>query len=103
MQNYVNEGKTIEYTPSAPVKGGDIVPLGNVIAIAQYDLAAGETGACAAIGVFDLPKGSGAIAQGVKVYLSAGKVVAAEQAQVVGTCWRAAKAGDATVRVKINV
>lgn len=110
MQNFVRDGRCIDYAPSADVLGGDIVVLPGMIAIASTDIPAGETGACEVHGVYELPKSAGAIAQGARVFIhetvdnnvttrtattTAGPIYA-------GIAWETAAETDAIVEVKIN-
>jgi predicted RecA/RadA family phage recombinase len=61
MKNYVNEGKTIEFTASGrDYAAGDVVVIGTLLACAVVDVADGETGV-ASFGVFDLPKVDAAV------------------------------------------
>ncbi len=103
MQNEVSIGRAIHYTPDKDVAGGQLVVLPGMVAVAATDIASGETGACVAVGVFELAKASGAIAQGAPVYVDAqGKITATASATFAGVAWRAAEAGDVTVDVSLN-
>ncbi len=110
MKNFVEEGKTMNYTVPADssVKSGEVVALGDRCGIAVTDGAEGETIALAAEGVFELPKGSGAIDQGKKVYLNVAAeggaktiVTTASGNTFCGYAHEAAKAADTTVLVKL--
>lgn len=60
--NYVQEGKTIDYTNGgSAIAAGDVVVVGEQIGVALGDIANGETGAVALEGVFDLPKVDAAV------------------------------------------
>lgn len=103
MQNSVSIGRAIDYTPASDVTGGQLIVLSGMVVVAATDIAAGEMGACEAVGVFELAKASGAISQGAPVYVdSQGKITATASATFAGVAWRAAAAGDATVDVSIN-
>lgn len=103
MQNSVSIGRAIDYTPASDVTGGQLIVLPGMVVVAATDIAAGETGACEAVGVFELAKASGAISQGAPVYVdSQGKITATASTTFAGVAWRAAAAGDATVDVSIN-
>jgi predicted RecA/RadA family phage recombinase len=109
MKNYVQRGKTMEYTVADnAVKSGEIVVVGAVAGVAVTDGEIGETITLDVMGVFELPKGSGALTQGQKAYVN----VSDEGAKtIVGTdtgntfcgyVWEAAAAGASTVLVRLN-
>ena len=67
----VQDGRTIDYTPSAFTAAGSVVVQGDLIGIANLDIPAGVLGALAVEGVFDVPKATGvgtAISAGVNTY-----------------------------------
>lgn len=64
--NYVEKGDTIDWTNStgSAVSSGDVVAVGNILAVALVDIANGESGTLS-FGVFNVPKVDAAvIAQG---------------------------------------
>jgi len=108
MANYVHQGDSIDYTPSAAVAAGAVVVQGDIIGVARTPIAANVLGSLAAEGVFDFPKatsGGSALAAGTTVYWDA----AASQATAtsvgnkqLGKVVTAAADGDATVRVRLD-
>lgn len=66
MQNFVKSGDRLTWTNGgSAVVSGQVVRVGNLLAVACGDIGAGETGELATEGVFTVPKVSGAvIAQG---------------------------------------
>lgn len=69
---YVQCDETIDYTPNAAVTAGDVVVLGtSLVCIAKLDIAAGALGALATEGVFEVPKVTGIISAGAKLYYDA--------------------------------
>ena len=106
MKNFIQDGNTINYTVAGtPVKGGELRMVGDVAAVAVTDGAVGETIAMHVTGVYELPKGTGAITQGAAVYADAGGtgiVATAEGNKFAGYAWEEAAAEAATVLVKIN-
>lgn len=72
VAQFIQEGKSIDYTPQADVTAGDVVVVGDLVAVAKIDIAAGQLGALAIEGVFEVPKEAAAadkaIAFGTKVY-----------------------------------
>lgn len=66
--NFVQDGYSIDHTPSAAVTGGDVIELGTMVTVAKNDIAADALGAVAPAGVFDVVKVTGVIALGVALY-----------------------------------
>ena len=65
---YVQRGDAIDYTPMADVAAGDMVVLGKLVGVAKLDIKAGELGALALTGVYEVAKASGvAFAVGMEV------------------------------------
>ena len=57
---YVQRGDAIDHTPMADVAAGDIVVLANkVVGVAKLDIKAGELGALALTGVYEMTKAAG--------------------------------------------
>ncbi|MFP9227605.1 DUF2190 family protein [Pectobacterium cacticida] len=104
--NYVQDGKTISITADASaIASGELVAVGDVVAVALVDIAAGATGDGLTEGVFSGPKlAADVIARGSKVYLNADGVLqlASESATYAGIAWDAAASGVTVVDVKIN-
>ena len=59
MQNKIQDGRVLDITLAADVKGGDVVALGNICGVAVTDGTTGQTIAVEVEGVFDLPAVSG--------------------------------------------
>ena len=65
---YVQRGDAIDHTPMADVAAGDMVVLGKLVGVAKLDIKAGELGALALAGVYEVTKNSGvAFAAGMEV------------------------------------
>lgn len=98
-------GDYIDYTPSSAVKAGDVVVLGDLVTVADNDIAANAKGAVAVSGVYIFPKDTGsaeALAVGTKVYWDANNEVITATASThkqAGYVVEAAAASDATVKV----
>lgn len=78
MATFRQTGESIDYTPGSAVTGGDVVVIGDIVAVAKRDIAANVLGAVAIKGVFRFPKATGsssALAAGTKVYWDAGNEV----------------------------
>jgi predicted RecA/RadA family phage recombinase len=107
---FVQEGRAIDYTPTANVAAGDVVVQGDTVGVARTPIPANTPGSLAVVGVFDFPKATGAgsgIAVGVKVYWD----IADKQAKtddetgankLLGKTTKAAADTDATVRVRLT-
>ena len=110
IAQFVHEGKSIDYTPGADVTVGDIVVQGDLLGVAQLDMAANQLGAVAVAGVFDIDKATGVgtgIAVGVKVYWDAANKQAtaddnAGANKYLGKTVAAAGDDDAKVRVRLE-
>ena len=57
---YVQRGDAIDYTPTADVAAGDVVVLSSkLVGVAKLDIKAGELGALALTGVYEMAKAAG--------------------------------------------
>ena len=105
--NYVQEGKTLDYTPSgADVASGDFVVIGTIGAVAKTAIADGKTGAVHISGVFSIAKASGAVTQGAKLYwnsTNSNLTTTASGNTLVGVAAETAASGDATAKLLLNV
>lgn len=106
---YVQKGDSIDYTPvAAAVNAGDIVVIGDIVGVAKLDIAVGELGALAVVGVYDVVKATSegsAISAGAKLFWNAGDQIVTTVAAgnvYMGEAIRAAIATDETVRVRLN-
>jgi len=107
---FIHDGNTIDYTPSSDVAAGAVVVLGDLVGIAQRAIAANTLGALTLVGVFDLPKATGAgtgIAAGATLFWDAGnQVVTADSGsganKRLGNAAAVAGTADATARVRLN-
>ncbi|NDC54956.1 MAG: DUF2190 family protein [Planctomycetia bacterium] len=105
MASWVQEGETIDYTPSAAVAAGEVVVMGTTgIGIADRPIAANEKGGLVVEGVIEEVKATGAITRFAKVYwdATAKKITTTATNNVLaGYAVEAAADGDAVVRVKL--
>lgn len=108
MADYVQQGASIDYTPSVAVTAGDVIVQNTLVGVAKLDIDANALGALAVEGVFDFAKDTGsatAIAAGKKVYWDEDNEVATETAEgnpYVGKTVKAAANADATARVRLE-
>ena len=104
---YWQRGEAIDYTAAGGLANGDVVDLATRIGVAGGDIPAGETGAVHVVGVFEMPKATGAVTLGQALYwdkaaenltTAAGSAPANTPA---GWAVAAAQEDDATVLVKL--
>ena len=101
---FVQDGNAIDYVPQADTSAGTVVQVGAIVGVTKNDIKAGEVGALALSGVYEVEKASGAISFGDFLYWDAsGKKVAKTGSIPFGIAVAAAASADATVRVLINV
>lgn len=104
---YVQRGDAIDYTPAADVAAGDVVVLaGKLVGVAKLDIKAGELGALALTGVYEVAKAQGAaFGVGTEVGWNASTKAAvaagSSGAVKVGHAVAAADAAGATVLVRL--
>ena len=107
MKNLVQDGKTLKVTAAADTTAGSLVIVSDTVGVAFNTCKAGETLILSVDLVYDLPKATGAINPGVKVYWSAANsnvTTTASGNTLIGRCWAsAALASDATtIPVKLT-
>lgn len=104
---YWQRGEAIDYTATDALANGDVVDLATRIGVAGDDIPAGETGTVHIVGVFEIPKATGAVTVGQALYWdkTAENITTAEGTTPKNTPagWAVAAAGssDATVLVKL--
>ena len=111
---YYSDDDSIDYTPTSAVTGGDVVVLGSIVGVAVDDIAANTKGAIVIDGVFKVPKVSGAITVGSKIYWdpagtpvtgdasSGAATTTAGSLKVMGYAVAAAASGDSYVYVDLQ-
>lgn len=105
-KNYVQDGKVLNYTAGADIASGQFVLIGAIGGVAIGKIANGATGAVQIQGVFSVPKASGAVTQGAKLYWDATNsvlTITSSGNTIVGVAAAAAQSGDATVQILLNV
>ncbi|MDQ3230369.1 MAG: DUF2190 family protein [Pseudobdellovibrionaceae bacterium] len=102
-RNYVSSGETVEIpAPAGGVRAGIVYKIGDLVLIASTNAAEGELVSFFTRGVFDFPKGAGAITPGAKVYWKpAGNVEASGAATdpLLGVALLDTAANASTVKV----
>jgi predicted RecA/RadA family phage recombinase len=89
----------------AAVKSGDVVVVGALVGIAQYDAVEGGEVETMVEGVHELPKGNAAITAGAKAYWDAANKVCTATATgntLLGAAILSAGADATTCRVRLN-
>ena len=114
MKNFVQEGHRITYTNggSTTISSGTVLAIGQFLAVACNDIAAGATGECATRGVYTCPKVSGAvIAQGESLTWDESADAFDDNAATPATgditgaaavAWEAKGAGTTTIKVLLT-
>ncbi|MDR2004150.1 MAG: DUF2190 family protein [Prevotella sp.] len=105
MKNFICDGNRMQVILAAPAQAGDVVVIGDMVTVSQDTGIADDVVVVYTEGVFELPKGTGALAQGVKVYWDAtGKQVTttASTNKAVGYVYYPAVVADTVVQVKIG-
>ena len=102
---YIQRGDSIDYTATSEIAAGDIAKVGSLVGVAKLDIKAGELGALALVGVYEVEGNGTAIEAGavVSVDPTTGKVCAegASGAVKFGHAVQSAAATDATVLVRL--
>ena len=107
---FIQDGKSIDYTPSGAVAAGEVVVQGELVGVAKLDIAAGQKGALAIEGVFEFPKPTGAgtdAAVGTLMYWDVADGNAQETAdtgtnKLIGKLVRACSETDTTCWIKLD-
>lgn len=100
---FARNGSNFDYVCTGEVKRGDVIVVNDMLGIAAVNGEAGKTIAVYAEGVFRLPKGTGELAQGKKVFWDdSANQVAASGSIELGLVWATAASEDTIVEVKIG-
>jgi len=103
MKNYIQKGDSIEFVATEAIASGAIVEVGALAGISagKYDI--GDTVVVGLCGVYEVPKVSGAITLGAKLYSNAsGSATTTVSTHVfLGYAFSAQASGDTTVKVRL--
>jgi predicted RecA/RadA family phage recombinase len=108
IAQFIQAGKSVDYTPAVAVDAGDVVVQGELVGVATRDIAADALGALAVEGVFDVDKDTGsgtAITAGADIYWDSGNEVATTTVgsnKYMGKAVEAADDDDEKVRVRLD-
>jgi len=99
-------GEILNYTASADIAYGDVVPLTTRIGIAREEIASGETGSVAVTGVWELPAiGTVAFTVGEALYWDATNsclTTTSDSNTSAGWCYEAKESASTAALVKIG-
>lgn len=105
MKNYVQQGENLTLLAPRDLASGDGFLVGSIFAVASSNAVNGAAVAGVRLGVFDLPKATGAISAGAKVYwdnTAFNLTTTATSNTLVGAAVQAAGSADATARVVLS-
>lgn len=105
MKNFVQSGDTITFSAAADISSGDGALQGALFGVAITDALTGEDYEARVTGVFELPKASGALTKGQRVYWSSANSNVTGTASgntLIGAAVEAAASADTTARVRLN-
>ena len=51
---YIQRGESMDYTPDHDIAAGEVVKIGQLVGVAKLDIKAGEQGALALVGVYQM-------------------------------------------------
>lgn len=109
-KNFIQEGKVLTFENIDPVAGdinsGDIIVIGAIAGVAKTSIPNGKKGAVGISGIYSLPKASGVVSQGQKLYWSdtnSNLSTTATGNTLVGVAASAALSADSNVQLLLNV
>jgi predicted RecA/RadA family phage recombinase len=105
MRNFVQKGENIDLVAPRALASGEGFLVGSLFAVAAAAAASGAPVVGVTVGVFDLPKATGAVTAGQKLYwdnTAFNVTTTATNNTLIGVATKAAASGDTTVRVRLN-
>lgn len=106
MKNFIQPGEALTLIAPYDVASGGGFLVGSIFAVASIAAVNGAEVVGRTVGVYDLPKATGAVTQGAKLYWDNTNKVLTTTASgntLVGTAVRAQQSGDATARVRLGI
>jgi len=104
---FIQDGKSIDHTPSSAVTGGDIVIFGSgatgFVGVAKTDIAANTLGAVAIEGIFEMPTAEALATVGTVVYLTSAGLVTATVGTNTPLGRTVAASTDSNTKVKVAI
>jgi predicted RecA/RadA family phage recombinase len=103
MKNFVQKGNKITLVATAAIASGAIVEVGALAGVSAGAYAIGDTAVVELCGVYNLPKGAGAISQGAKLYSdAAGNATATVGTNVfLGYAFESVLTGATSINVRL--
>ena len=104
MKNFIQDGNVVTL-PAPPVTGsvsGGVLAVGSLIGVAATTEKPGDPVEVALVGVFDLPKGAGEIAQGSPVFWDGSVVTEDDGDTPLGIAIETAATDASVVRVRLG-
>jgi len=98
----IQEGDSLDYTPTTGVAAGEAVVIGSIVGVATRPIAANELGSVAVKGVHSIPKPTGSgtdYAMGSKVSLYNAQAVTGATGTAMGYVAKKPATTDTTVNV----
>ena len=106
MTNFIEKGYVIEYTvPSGGVTSGAAVLIGSMVGIAASTGEEDDVIAVNLQGVYEVPKASGAVTKGARLYYDESEedfTTTAAGNVFAGFAWAAQESGDTTVLILLD-
>jgi predicted RecA/RadA family phage recombinase len=103
MRNYVQRGEVLTVLAPYDLLSGDGCLVGSLFGVSAYDVLTGGEAELNVVGVFQLPKGTGALDVGDPVYWDdTAKVVSGAGTVLIGVATEVAEADSPTAVVRLN-
>lgn len=105
-KGFVQDGDVLTLTAPYAVQSGGGALVGAIFGVALAAVANGARGEFMVNGVHDIPKATGAVSEGAKIYWdNTNKVVTATASgnTLIGAAVQAQVSGDATARVRLGI
>jgi predicted RecA/RadA family phage recombinase len=106
MKNFVQPGENLTLVAPRQLSSGNGFLVGSIFAVASADAANAAPVVGVTEGVFDLPKATGAVTQGAKLYwdnTAFNVTTNASGTTLIGVATQASASGDANARVKLGI
>ncbi len=105
MKVYIQPGDNVTLTAPYDVASGGGALVGSLFGVAITAVVNGAEGEFATVGVYNLPKASGVINQGAKVYwdnTAKNVTTTASGNTLIGCAIKGAASNDATAQIRLN-
>ncbi len=105
MENFRQPGHTLPLIAPYNVASGGGALIGSIFGVAATAVTSGQEGEFSLVGVYELPKATGVINQGAKVYwndTAKNITTTASGNTLIGAATKGAASNDPTVLVRLN-